>query len=413
VSGEGGSSRRIERDKTRFDDIVRGHIKHDLKRYITGGEMIGRKGRQLVSIPVPAHRAAAPALRAQRARPRRRAGRGRGRRQRRRGRGQRRGGSQAGQHILEVELSLEEMAAILGEELELPNIQPRGRSRMTSPSRRFTSLRHTGPRSLRHMRRTWKQALRRQISEGSFDPKQPRIVPNSDDVRYRSWKETTRPDHAAMILYMMDVSGSMGREQKEIVRLVSFWIDTWLRSQYQSLETRYVVHDAVAKEVDQETFYRLRESGGTKISSAYALAADLVGQHFPASEWNIYLFHFSDGDNWSGRDTEKCLSLLKERLLPGREPLLLRAGQERLRLGAVQEGRGPGAGRRRRRHHLRDPRPRRHPAGHQGLPRARACDVARPGPELLALQAEGRGARARRGPRRCPRSSTRWWTTAS
>ncbi|HZJ72311.1 MAG TPA: hypothetical protein VFF36_15365, partial [Planctomycetota bacterium] len=53
MSGEGGSSRRIERDKTRFDDIVRGHIKHDLKRYITGGEMIGRKGRQLVSIPVP------------------------------------------------------------------------------------------------------------------------------------------------------------------------------------------------------------------------------------------------------------------------------------------------------------------------------------------------------------------------
>ena len=120
-----------------------------------------------------------------------------------------------------------------------------------------------------------------------------------------------------MILYMMDVSGSMGREQKEIVRLVSFWIDTWLRSQYRSLETRYMVHDAAAKEVDQDTFYRLRESGGTKISSAYELAAEMIDTQFPTSDWNVYLFHFSDGDNWSGRDTEKCLGLLRERLLPG------------------------------------------------------------------------------------------------
>jgi len=140
-------------------------------------------------------------------------------------------------------------------------------------------------------------------------------VPNSDDVGYRSWKETTRPDHAAMILYMMDVSGSMGREQKEIVRLVSFWIDTWLRSQYQSLETRYVVHDAVAKEVDQDTFYRLRESGGTKISSAYELCLQLMRDKYPSSEWNIYPFHFSDGDNWSSRDTERCVDAIVSDLL--------------------------------------------------------------------------------------------------
>jgi hypothetical protein len=315
VSPDGGSSRRIERDRSRFQEIVRGHIKQDLKRYITGGEMIGRKGRQVVSIPVP--RIELPRLRFGRN------GRGRGT-----GAGEATGdgqagegtaagaaGSQPGQHILEVELSLEEMAAILGEELELPRIEPRGRSRLSTPSRRFSSLRRTGPHSLRHMRRTWKEALKRQIMDGSFDPKDPRIVPTADDLRFRSWKETPRPDHAAMILYMMDVSGSMGREQKEIVRLVSFWIDTWLRSQYQCLETRYVVHDAVAKEVDQQTFYRLRESGGTKISSAYALAADMVAQQFPATEWNIYLFHFSDGDNWSGRDTEKCMGLLREDLL--------------------------------------------------------------------------------------------------
>ena len=72
---------------------------------------------------------------------------------------------------------------------------------------------------------------------------------------------------------MMDVSGSMGDEQKEIVRIESFWIDAWLQSQYKGLESRYIIHDAVAREVDRETFFHTRESGGTMISSAYKLAA--------------------------------------------------------------------------------------------------------------------------------------------
>ncbi len=125
-----------------------------------------------------------------------------------------------------------------------------------------------------------------------------------------------RPEANAVIVYMMDVSGSMGNEQKEIVRIESFWLDTWLRSQYRCLETRYIVHDAAAREVDRHTFFHLRESGGTKISSAYELADRLLDAQFPAEQWNIYLFHFSDGDNWGGDDTRRCLALLEERLLP-------------------------------------------------------------------------------------------------
>ena len=64
----------------------------------------------------------------------------------------------------------------------------------------------------------------------------------------------------------------MGDEQKEIVRTESFWIDTWLRSQYNEIDIRYIIHDATAREVDQETFYHTRESGGTLISSAYGSA---------------------------------------------------------------------------------------------------------------------------------------------
>ena len=142
------------------------------------------------------------------------------------------------------------------------------------------------------------------------------IVPQNEDKRYRSWRETTEPVANAVIIYMMDVSGSMGDEQKEIVRIESFWIDTWLRSQYEGLESRYIIHDAMAKEVDRETFFRTRESGGTMISSAYKLCAQIISSDYPADEWNIYPFHFSDGDNWSMDDTLSCVELMKKEILP-------------------------------------------------------------------------------------------------
>jgi hypothetical protein len=141
-------------------------------------------------------------------------------------------------------------------------------------------------------------------------------VPIRRDRRYRTWKVQKEPETNAVILYMMDVSGSMGEEQKEIVRLESFWIDTWLRHQYKGLEVRYIIHDAEARLVDQETFYHTRESGGTVISSAYKLCDKLVQDEFRPEEWNIYLFHFSDGDNWGGDDTRKCIHILETELIP-------------------------------------------------------------------------------------------------
>jgi hypothetical protein len=108
----------------------------------------------------------------------------------------------------------------------------------------------------------------------------------------------------------------MGEEQKELVRLESFWIDTWLRKNYEGIESRYIVHDVSAKEVDKHTFYHLREDGGTKISSAFRTCKSLLDQHYSPDEWNIYLFHFSDGDNSSEADSRDCIKLLKDQLLP-------------------------------------------------------------------------------------------------
>jgi uncharacterized sporulation protein YeaH/YhbH (DUF444 family) len=108
----------------------------------------------------------------------------------------------------------------------------------------------------------------------------------------------------------------MGDQQKEIVRIASFWIDTWLRSQYKSLDNVYVVHEAFSKEVDAETFYHLRESGGTRISTAYELINQIVTARYPPESWNLYVFHFSDGENGDNRDTEEAMDMLRRELLP-------------------------------------------------------------------------------------------------
>ena len=310
---------RIEADHRRFKNIVRGKIKQNLRKYIQKGEMIGKQGKDLVSIPVPSielprfkfgHKETGGAgqgdgevgdtLQPGQVEP----GEGQG------------AGEGEGQHMLEVDVTMEELAEMLGEELQLPRIEPKGKEKIENIKYRYTGVSPAGPESLRHFKRTFKRALQRTIASGQYTPENPVVIPIKQDLRYRAYKEVVQPQANAVIIYMMDVSGSMGDEQKEIVRIESFWIDTWLRSQYKGIEARYIIHDAMAKEVDRETFFHTRESGGTMISSAYKLCSRIMDEDYPPSEWNVYPFHFSDGDNWSADDTSHCIRLLREKMLP-------------------------------------------------------------------------------------------------
>jgi len=114
---------------------------------------------------------------------------------------------------------------------------------------------------------------------------------------------------------MMDVSGSMGDNEKRLVRTTSFWIDLWLQRNYKHLERRFIIHDSDAKEVDEHAFYHTKESGGTKISSAYQLCSDIIQKDYSPEHWNIYPFHFTDGDNYSN-DNARCFQLLRDIILP-------------------------------------------------------------------------------------------------
>jgi uncharacterized protein len=308
---------KIERDHQRFRKIVRGKVKSNLGKYISRGEMIGKKGKDLVSIPLP--QIDPPQFRFG---TKGSGGVGSGDGDPGtplgppQGDGKKGGaGDQPGGHILEVELTMAEMAQILGEELALPRIEPRGKKNIDSTHDRYTGVRQAGPESLRHFKRTFKRALKRQISSGIYDPADPIVIPIREDKQYRSWREIRQPESVAVIFYMMDVSGSMTDEQKEIVRIEAFWIDTWIKAHYQGVDTVYIIHDAAAQEVDEHTFYHTRESGGTRISAAYSLADKIINARYPSDDWNIYAFHFSDGDNW-GDDNRICLQILREKLLP-------------------------------------------------------------------------------------------------
>ena len=291
------TSHKIQRDNGRFQKYVRGKIKTNLGKIISHGEMIGKKGKDLISIPLP--QMDLPGFRygqkksggvgmgdgnvGQPLGPIGQGGNGAG------------GGS--GEHILEVEMTYDEFAEIIGEVLKLPYLQPKEQGQIQEYKNKYTGIRITGPESLRHNKRTFKRALKRAIAEGAYDPNNPQIIPIKEDKRYKAGKPTPNPQILAVIIHMMDVSGSITKEMKEIIQTENWIIDLWIKKHYKNVESVYIIHDDVAQEVDAHTFYHTTTNGGTKISSAIALTNKIIAARYNPNLWNIYGIYRGDGDN--------------------------------------------------------------------------------------------------------------------
>ena len=169
---------KIEKDHQRFRQIVKGRIRDDLRKFLTKGELIGKEGKHLISIPVrgidlPHFRYGdnSQGVGAGDGKEGDVVGKGKP------GSGKSQGGTEAGQHIMEVDLSLDELADILAEELKLPRIEPKGKHRITTVRDKYSSLRRIGPESLRHFKRSFREALKRQIMLGDYNPDRPVIIP--------------------------------------------------------------------------------------------------------------------------------------------------------------------------------------------------------------------------------------------
>lgn len=216
-------------------------------------------------------------------------------------------GDQPGHDYVEAEISIEELEEMLFDELELPFIQEKDKAEMETESIRFNDIRKKGLMSNIDKKRTILENLRRNATAGT--PGIHGISP--DDLRYKTWEEIVVPHSNAVIIAMMDTSGSMGAFEKYCARSFFFWMTRFLRRQYEKVDIVFLAHHTEAKEVSEEEFFTRGESGGTICSSVYQKALDIIDARYPPASYNIYPFHFSDGDNLTS-DNERCVKLITE-----------------------------------------------------------------------------------------------------
>ncbi|WP_456276265.1 sporulation protein YhbH [Bacillus sp. AK128] len=216
-------------------------------------------------------------------------------------------GDQAGEDYYEAEVSLMELEKEFFNQLALPNLQRKEQDENTIEQIEFNDIRKTGLMGNVDKKKTMLSAFKRNALQGEakFHP----IYP--EDLKFKTWNEVVKPDSKAVVLAMMDTSGSMGLWEKYMARSFFFWMTRFLRTKYESVEIEFIAHHTEAKVVAEEDFFSKGESGGTICSSAYKKALDLIDTKYSPSRYNIYPFHFSDGDNLTS-DNIRCVKLVDE-----------------------------------------------------------------------------------------------------
>ena len=223
------------------------------------------------------------------------------------GKGKGDAGEEQGDEYYEAEVSIDELAALIFEDLGLPNLEEKRQAEMETETVRFTDIRKKGPMANLDKKRTIMENIKRNAAAG--DPGFHDV--HNEDLRFKTWEPTVRYESNAVVIAMMDVSGSMGEFEKYIARSFYFWMVRFLRTKYNNVHIVFISHHTEAKEVSEDEFFHRGESGGTQVSSAYELALKIIAERFNPVDWNIYPFHFSDGDNlpW---DNDRCVQLVNE-----------------------------------------------------------------------------------------------------
>ncbi|WP_170006554.1 sporulation protein YhbH [Bacillus fonticola] len=216
-------------------------------------------------------------------------------------------GDQAGEDYYEAEVSILEVEEALFSQLELPNLKRKEFDEEWVSKVEFNDIRKNGLMGNIDKKRTMLTAFKRNAMQGEkgFYP----IYP--EDLKFKTWNEVKKPDSKAVVLAMMDTSGSMGMWEKYMARSFFFWMTRFLRTKYETVDIEFIAHHTEAKVVSEEDFFSKGESGGTICSSAYRKALELIDTKYPASKYNIYPFHFSDGDNLTS-DNARCVKYIEE-----------------------------------------------------------------------------------------------------
>ncbi|MDP3772368.1 MAG: DUF444 family protein [bacterium] len=221
-------------------------------------------------------------------------------------------GDQPGELTYEVELSLDDLAQMMLEDLALPWLEEKPERQITTHhSYEHRDIRRWGALANLDKRRTLYANLKRNAARGTAEVGDIK----DDDLRFRVWDEHKERHANAAVYLLMDRSGSMTVNKKYIAKSFFFWMVRFLRLKYAHVEPVFIAHDTEAAVVPEKDFFALSNSGGTRCSSAYACARERIAKNHPKEKWNTYLFHFSDGDNLPD-DNAMCKTLVQELLVP-------------------------------------------------------------------------------------------------
>ena len=307
-------ARRIHEDHKDFRDVISGRTRRELKRLIKNGSIVTHRpkgGRMTISVPqieIPRFLFGDN-------------GEGVGRGEGEKGKviskdpAKGKGGGTEHADGITVSIDMEDVLKFLQDDLELPDMKPKPSKTYEDVKLIYNNISRVGPESLRHTRRTLLETMRRQamLQDPDSDPflrPDPEFIPTSGDKRYRQYREVHIPSSNAVIFFARDCSGSMDDYRCEIVNDMCWWINCWIKRFYEKLDRVFILHDTEAEECDEKKFFEYRAGGGTMASSAFKHIAQMLETRYPPHAYNVYIFYFTDGDNWED-DNPLVLEALK------------------------------------------------------------------------------------------------------
>lgn len=211
-------------------------------------------------------------------------------------------GNQPGLDYYETDVTLDELIGIMFEDLELPNLERKSlRQVMSERTSKRRGYRQVGVHVHLDKKRSAKARVRRRLAsrhEGRGGDEE-RFPFHQDDLKYRHRVPDLKPSSNAVVICIMDTSGSMDTMKKYLARSFFFLLHRFVCTRYQNVDLVFIAHHTQAREVTEEEFFHKGESGGTMISSGYNKALEVIKERYHPDLWNVYAFHCSDGDNFA------------------------------------------------------------------------------------------------------------------
>ncbi|MBM7871044.1 sporulation protein YhbH [Clostridium pascui] len=234
------------------------------------------------------------------------------------GKGNKGAGNEEGEDIFETEITLEDIFQYIFDDLELPNLKKKKISEiLMEGSKKKSGYQRNGIPPRLAKKRTVveklkrKQGMKRALRENNESPSIERFPFKKDDIRYYRVKPRMKKEYNAVVICIMDTSASMDQTKKYLARSFFFMLYSFIRMKYEKAQVEFIAHSTVGKIVTEDEFFHKVESGGTYVSSGYQKALELIREKYNPSQYNIYAFHASDGDNWS-EDNERAVKSVNE-----------------------------------------------------------------------------------------------------